>query len=1094
MFMVKKYIYKTAISMKHILIFSIIVFTVFTAVETMAQVSTENYVLSRRMLNGEGTSYIDEIQYYDGLGRPVETVKKGIWDGSVKSRLASLQEYDAFDQPCSLWQPVPVTSDFVESGQLKTIACGSNGYNDTRPYTTIVYENSPIGREQENYGAGAAWFNGGHAIKTEYLTNTSNGVLSCKIYRVNSNSLSGGTTNYAAGVLHVKKITDEDGKSGYEFTGLDGRLLLTRQINGSEYLDTYYVYDDIGNQRFVLQPMYQNTADISLYAFQYNYDSRHRCIWKKLPGCEYISYIYDNADHLLFSQDGEQRKSGKYRFYLYDYMGRLCVQGISSFATAGSGSAIVRFQSSQSGICSTGYVLFGTCSLTSPVPELVHYYDNYDYQQHSTFTSCSQSSRLTKASPANATGLITGSIIKQSDGDKIYSAIYYDKYGRPVDSRKALPDGKVITENMSYSFTDNLVVKSLNVYNPTGNSVSATVNNTYSDAFDKLTESQLTVGGKSVKTSSISYDQFGRLGSITRSGSAGTLSYGYNLRNWLTSISGSLNMFLYYNSGNSTSYFNGNISSMFWQNDNNTVLHGYEYSYDGANRMLSAIYKELSSFPTNVGRYNEVVSSYDKNGSITRFVRTGRQNTGRYGPIDNLTITYNGNQLSSVSDAAGSLTYNGSFDFKDNTSSSMEYTYDANGRLTSDSNRGIALIEYDSYDNPRRIQFTNGNVTRYVYSVLGEKLRVVHQIAVLNVSVAVGSKQELTPSLTLSADSTDYIDNLIFSNGKLDRLLFSGGYCSFTGGSSNSAVFHYYDCDHQGNIRAVVNENGAKEQITHYYPFGGIITDLSPNKTLQPYKYNGKELDRMHGLDTYDYGARQYNPTLPIWDKPDVYSEKYYNVNPYVYCHNNPVLLTDPNGMDDFFDLRGNFLFTKGIGARIYIKQGSKYIDMNSFNLRNSSYRQTVANIVGHYANIVGVKFNMNGGTGYVGISTLHKKDGNGRILAGTVNGNIYIKMTNGYLDEYMYDSNQLKGTLRHENEHKKMQEKKLGRADDLQHAKIVLTEIQGPEFEKCSQEYKKAQINQCRSFLKRAKNQNDDCEIIKLNQKLNELEKKWSR
>ena len=32
---------------------------------------------------------------------------------------------------------------------------------------------------------------------------------------------------------------------------------------------------------------------------------------------------------------------------------------------------------------------------------------------------------------------------------------------------------------------------------------------------------------------------------------------------------------------------------------------------------------------------------------------------------------------------------------------------------------------------------------------------------------------------------------------------------------------------------------------------------------VQPYKYNGKELDRMHGLNTYDYGARQRNGSTP---------------------------------------------------------------------------------------------------------------------------------------------------------------------------------------------------------------------------------------
>ena len=66
---------------------------------------------------------------------------------------------------------------------------------------------------------------------------------------------------------------------------------------------------------------------------------------------------------------------------------------------------------------------------------------------------------------------------------------------------------------------------------------------------------------------------------------------------------------------------------------------------------------------------------------------------------------------------------------------------------------------------------------------------------------------------------------------------------------------------------------------------------------LQPYKYNGKELDTMHGLDTYDYGARQYDPILGRWDRVDPLCEKYYDVSPYAYCANNPVRYIDPDGM-----------------------------------------------------------------------------------------------------------------------------------------------------------------------------------------------------
>lgn len=33
-------------------------------------------------------------------------------------------------------------------------------------------------------------------------------------------------------------------------------------------------------------------------------------------------------------------------------------------------------------------------------------------------------------------------------------------------------------------------------------------------------------------------------------------------------------------------------------------------------------------------------------------------------------------------------------------------------------------------------------------------------------------------------------------------------------------------------------------------------------KSMQRHLYSGKELDKMHGLNTYDHGARQYDPIL----------------------------------------------------------------------------------------------------------------------------------------------------------------------------------------------------------------------------------------
>ena len=50
---------------------------------------------------------------------------------------------------------------------------------------------------------------------------------------------------------------------------------------------------------------------------------------------------------------------------------------------------------------------------------------------------------------------------------------------------------------------------------------------------------------------------------------------------------------------------------------------------------------------------------------------------------------------------------------------------------------------------------------------------------------------------------------------------------------------------------------------TDYLLGGSLIV----NASLQPYKYNCKELDLMHGLNTYDYGARQYDPVTGRWDR-----------------------------------------------------------------------------------------------------------------------------------------------------------------------------------------------------------------------------------
>ena len=139
-------------------------------------------------------------------------------------------------------------------------------------------------------------------------------------------------------------------------------------------------------------------------------------------------------------------------------------------------------------------------------------------------------------------------------------------------------------------------------------------------------------------------------------------------------------------------------------------------------------------------------------------------------------------------------------------------------------------------------------------------------------------------------------------NGRIDKYQFEEGYCQASKNSSGAGrdnfTFYYYNQDHLGNNREVVDASGNVVQVTNYYPFGAPYADATAvkNPGLQQYKYNGKELDRMHGLNTYDYGARQHDPILGRWDRIDPLCEKYYGTSPYVYCMNNPVNAIDPDG------------------------------------------------------------------------------------------------------------------------------------------------------------------------------------------------------
>ena len=84
--------------------------------------------------------------------------------------------------------------------------------------------------------------------------------------------------------------------------------------------------------------------------------------------------------------------------------------------------------------------------------------------------------------------------------------------------------------------------------------------------------------------------------------------------------------------------------------------------------------------------------------------------------VGNLTITRDGNLLKKVTDQCDELTYAGAMDFKYGASEQVEYTWDANGNMTSDKNKGLTKIKYNVLNLPEKITHNDGHVTYITYA------------------------------------------------------------------------------------------------------------------------------------------------------------------------------------------------------------------------------------------------------------------------------------------------------------------------------------------------------------------------------------------
>ena len=308
---------------------------------------------------------------------------------------------------------------------------------------------------------------------------------------------------------------------------------------------------------------------------------------EKRPGCDAVYYIYDKGERLVFSQDGEQRGRGEWTFTIPDVFGRTLLKGVCKnmfyYDDYPFINIVTEAKRTNASNNLYGHTVSGV-TLNNATLHGVNFYDDYTFiGKNGVPTS------LNYATPPSGygtrytggyKGLLTGTVTARLDASGVagydYTAYYYDDRGRIIQTRSTNHLGGTDVEYVAYNFIGD-PVKRQHVHTASGKS---TQTETYTYTYDhagRLTMTKYKLNSNAeITLVSNTYDELGRLKTKSLHGSAtNKLTYSYNIRDWLTGISGSkLTQNLYYNTGNGTPQYGGNISSMTWKAGNESVIRG----------------------------------------------------------------------------------------------------------------------------------------------------------------------------------------------------------------------------------------------------------------------------------------------------------------------------------------------------------------------------------------------------------------------------------------------------------------------------------------------------------------------------------------
>jgi RHS Repeat. len=113
----------------------------------------DSYVKTLQYTNASGSAATETINYYDGLGRPWQTisVKAGKTDAGTATRnLCVRTDYDSSGRPYKTWLPFRISS----VGPQTAAQPSESIYSDNEAFSFVEYDGSPLDRPRAEYGPG----------------------------------------------------------------------------------------------------------------------------------------------------------------------------------------------------------------------------------------------------------------------------------------------------------------------------------------------------------------------------------------------------------------------------------------------------------------------------------------------------------------------------------------------------------------------------------------------------------------------------------------------------------------------------------------------------------------------------------------------------------------------------------------------------------------------------------------------------------------------------------------------------------------------------------------------------------------------------